>query len=145
VLEAEVYFVILKGPPPLNDSDQDYNDGDDQQDMNEITHRIATHQPQKPQNDQYYRNRPQHFYPPFSLLPKDLLDLTDLFLNFAGCLFTGAFGFQLWIIAQITDNLLDLTLYFVKRTFRLVLRTGFHGVPPFAYFTIRSFFMDLTL
>jgi hypothetical protein len=41
VLEAERYFVILKDPPPLNDSDQDYNDGDDQQDMNEITHRIA--------------------------------------------------------------------------------------------------------
>jgi hypothetical protein len=33
-----------------------------------------------------------------SLFSKNLLDLTDLFLNFAGYLFTGAFGFQLWII-----------------------------------------------
>jgi hypothetical protein len=29
------------------------------------------------------------------LLPKNLLDLADLFLDFAGYLFTGAFGFQL--------------------------------------------------
>jgi hypothetical protein len=33
------------------------------------------------------------------LLPPNLLDLTDLFLNFAGYLFTDAFSFQLWIIA----------------------------------------------
>jgi hypothetical protein len=36
---------------------------------------------------------------PLSLLPQNLLDLTDLFLNFAGYLFTGAFGFHIWIIA----------------------------------------------
>ena len=33
------------------------------------------------------------------LLPQNLLDLTDLFLNDAGYLFTGAFCFQLRIIA----------------------------------------------
>jgi len=32
---------------------------------------------------------------PLSLLPPNLLDLTDLFLNFAGYLFTGVFGFLL--------------------------------------------------
>ena len=31
-------------------------------------------------------------------LQKNLLDLTDLFLNFASYLFTGAFSFQFWII-----------------------------------------------
>jgi hypothetical protein len=36
---------------------------------------------------------------PLLLLPQNLLDLTDLFLNFTGYLFTGAFSFQLWIIA----------------------------------------------
>jgi hypothetical protein len=33
--------------------------------MNKITHRIATHQPQQPQNYQYHSNGPQHL----SLLP----------------------------------------------------------------------------
>ncbi|MDO8721372.1 MAG: hypothetical protein Q7J31_03990 [Syntrophales bacterium] len=36
---------------------------------------------------------------PRSSLTQHLLDLTDLFLNFAGYLFTGTFSFQLWIIA----------------------------------------------
>lgn len=35
---------------------------------------------------------------PPSLLLKNLLDLADLFLNFAGHLFIGTLGFQLWII-----------------------------------------------
>jgi len=51
---------LLNGPPPLNDSDQHDDNGDDQQDMNKVTHRIATHQPQQPQNYQYDGNRPQH-------------------------------------------------------------------------------------
>ena len=46
--------------PPLNDSDQHNDNGNDQQDMNKITHRIATHKPQQPQNYQYDSNRPQH-------------------------------------------------------------------------------------
>jgi hypothetical protein len=37
--------------------------------------------------------------PPLSLLPKNLLNLTDLFLNYAGYPFTGTLGFHLWIIA----------------------------------------------
>ena len=53
----------LKGPPPLNDSDQHDDNGNDQQDMNKITHRIAGHQPQQPQNYQYHSNRPQHLIP----------------------------------------------------------------------------------
>jgi hypothetical protein len=36
---------------------------------------------------------------PLSLLPKKLLDLTDLFLNVSGYLFASTFGFQLWTIA----------------------------------------------
>jgi hypothetical protein len=35
---------------------------------------------------------------PLSLLPQNLFDLTDLFLNFTGYLFTGTFSFQLWIV-----------------------------------------------
>jgi hypothetical protein len=34
---------------------------------------------------------------PLSLLPKNLLDLTDLFLNFAGYLFLLPFAFQIGI------------------------------------------------
>jgi hypothetical protein len=36
---------------------------------------------------------------PFLLLPPNLLDLTDFFLNFAGYIFNGTFIFQIWIIA----------------------------------------------
>jgi len=41
-----------------------------------------------------------------SLLPQDLLDLTDLFLNFAGYLFGFAFGLQLGIIGDFTGHFL---------------------------------------
>jgi len=42
------------------DLDQHGDDGKKQQDMNKITHRIATYQPQQPQNYQYQSNRPQN-------------------------------------------------------------------------------------
>ena len=51
---------------------------------------------------------------PLSLLPQNLFYLTDLFLNFSGYLFSGAFGFQLRIIAEFSGDLLELPLYFVK-------------------------------
>jgi hypothetical protein len=47
-------------PSPLNESDYQDDDGNDQQDMNKITQRIAGDQPQQPQNYQYYSNCPQH-------------------------------------------------------------------------------------
>ena len=62
------------------------------------------------------------------LLPQDLLDLADLFLNFAGSLFAFAFGFQLGIHTEFPGDLLELTRRFVKIAFRLVLRAGFHGI-----------------
>ena len=66
-----------------------------------------------------------------SLLPQDILDLADFFLNFAGSLFVFAFGFQLGILADFPGYLLDLALHFVKLAFCLVLCAGFHGIPPF--------------
>jgi len=48
----------LDGSSPLDDSDQDNDNGNDQQDMNKITHCIATHKPQQPQNYQYDSDRP---------------------------------------------------------------------------------------
>jgi hypothetical protein len=50
----------LNGSSPLNDPDEHNDNGNNQQDMNKITHRIAAHQSQQPQNDQYDRNCPQH-------------------------------------------------------------------------------------
>jgi len=67
---------------------------------------------------------------PLPLLPQDLLYLTDLFLHFAGYFFGFAFGLQLGIIGHFPGDLLDLTLHFVKRSFRLVPNTRFHGIPP---------------
>jgi hypothetical protein len=43
-----------------------------------------------------------------SLLPQDRLDLADLFLHFAGYLFTFAFGFQLGIIGDFPGHFLTL-------------------------------------
>ena len=57
---------------------------------------------------------------PLSLLSPNLLDLTDLFLYLTSELFTNAFSFQLRIIDEYTCDLLDLPLYFVIRSFRLV-------------------------
>jgi hypothetical protein len=48
---------------------------------------------------------------PSPQLSQDLLNLDDLFLNFAGYLFTGTFCFQLWIIACFPE--ISLTLPFV--------------------------------
>jgi hypothetical protein len=56
------------------------------------------------------------------LLPHNLLDLTELFLNFAGYLLIGTFSFQAWIIAQFPGHLLDLALHFMPRAFCLVPR-----------------------
>jgi len=44
------------------------------------------------------------------LFSDDLLDPTDLFLDFAGFPFIFSFCFQVWIIAQFHGELLDLTL-----------------------------------
>jgi hypothetical protein len=56
------------------DVDQYGDDGKKQQDMNKITHCIADYQPQQPQHDEYYSNRPQHL----SLLPDCSFPLTAI-------------------------------------------------------------------
>jgi hypothetical protein len=53
-------YLQLNGSSPLDDSDQDDDNGDDQQNVNKIAHRIAGHQPQQPQNYQNDSDRPQH-------------------------------------------------------------------------------------
>jgi hypothetical protein len=46
----------------------EHNDGDDQKDMNDATHRVATHQGQKPQNEENHTYGPKHAYSPFPLI-----------------------------------------------------------------------------
>jgi hypothetical protein len=53
-------------------------------------------------NDLAHRLLPSVHDTPLSLLPQTLLDLTDLFVNFAGYLFIGTFSFQLRIIVGCT-------------------------------------------
>jgi len=65
---------------------------------------------------------------PLSLLPQNLLDLTDFFLNIAGDLFDFSFGPQLGIIGNFPGHLPDLTFQFVKLSFRLVPGARFHGI-----------------
>jgi len=59
------------------------------------------------------------------LLPENLLDLYDLFLDFAGYLFGFAFRLQLGIIGEFSGHSLDITLCFVKRAFPFALHAGF--------------------
>jgi len=56
------------------------------------------------------------------LFPDGLLDLTDLFLDFAGFNFIFSFYFKVWIIAQFPGDLPDLALDFMSLAFRLVPR-----------------------
>jgi hypothetical protein len=67
---------------------------------------------------------------PLSLLPQDLLDLTDLLLHFAGYLFGFTFGLQRGVIGDFPGHFIGLTLCFVEGTFRFVLSAGFHDIPP---------------
>jgi hypothetical protein len=48
------------------------------------------------------------------LLPQNRLDLTDLFLNFAGYLFGFAFALHLGIIGDFPCNFLDFTLSLLR-------------------------------
>jgi hypothetical protein len=79
------------------------------------------------------KDTPVHGTPLSVLPPQNLLDLTDLFLHFAGYLFGFAFGLQLGTIGDFPGDLLDLTLHFVKRSFRLVPNARFHGIPPLGF------------
>jgi hypothetical protein len=67
------------------------------------------------------------------LLFYNLLKLSDLFLYLAGNPFAGAFAFQLGIIAELSNGLLDSAFQLVKLAFCLVLRTGFHDDSPFGW------------
>ena len=50
----------LLGPSSGNYVNQDHDNGNDEQDMNEPSHRVTAYQSEEPQGYQYYGNRPQH-------------------------------------------------------------------------------------
>jgi hypothetical protein len=52
----------LKWSSSLNNSDQHHHDGDDQEDVDDSTHRVATYQPQQPQDYKNDTYRPQHVW-----------------------------------------------------------------------------------
>lgn len=61
-----------------------------------------------------------------SLLPQNRLDLTDLFLNIADYLFTGATSFELRIIAQFPGDHPYFSFKYVKLPLCFVPDTRFH-------------------
>src|SRR5659263_266860 len=75
---ANVHLPLCQGPAQrstpsslhdlstLKDIDQHHHDRDDQENVNESSHRERGDQPNKPEEDQYDRNGPEHFRP---LLP----------------------------------------------------------------------------
>jgi hypothetical protein len=50
-------------------------------------------------------------------------------LNFARLLFGFSLGFQIAVIRNLSDLLLDGSLHFVEAALDLVFRTGFHVSP----------------
>jgi hypothetical protein len=68
---------------------------------------------------------------PLPLFTQNFLDLTDLFLDFAGDFFGFAFVLQLGIMIELSGYFLKLALYAVELAFHLVFRSGFHDLPPF--------------
>ncbi len=50
----------LRSSSSLNNLDQHDDDGDHQQDMNDPTHRVASHQSQSPQNQKNHKYGPKH-------------------------------------------------------------------------------------
>jgi hypothetical protein len=63
-------------------------------------------------------------------LTQDLFDLADLFLHFTGPFLVFSFYFQPGVQADLSRKLLDLAHDIVEFSFNLVLRAGFHSVPP---------------
>jgi hypothetical protein len=46
----------LQHAPTLNDAKQDYHDGNDQEDVDETSHRVRSDETQQPKDDQDNRN-----------------------------------------------------------------------------------------
>jgi hypothetical protein len=63
------------------------------------------------------------------LVPEDILNLADLFLDFAGYFLVSAFGFPFRFHAEFPIDLPGLTLCFVQLAPRLVLRAVSPGIP----------------
>jgi hypothetical protein len=57
--------VKLQGASALDDTDQDHHDGNDQENMDESSHRIRGKHPDQPQNDQDNGNSLKHLTPSF--------------------------------------------------------------------------------
>jgi hypothetical protein len=49
----------------LNEIDHEHHQGNDQEDMNESTHRVRSDQPQRPHDQQNHKNSPKHVSTPF--------------------------------------------------------------------------------
>ena len=48
----------------LDDPHQHGDDGDNQEQVNEATHRVGAHHPEQPQDEEDYKDRPEHHGPP---------------------------------------------------------------------------------
>jgi hypothetical protein len=55
---SSVGSFLIQSPATGDEVDEHHDNGNYQQDVNEPAHRVTAHQPQRPQNEQYYRNRP---------------------------------------------------------------------------------------
>ena len=55
-------------PPPLNDTNDDHNNREDQEEMNESTHGSRCDKTQKPEDNQYDDNGLEHFSSPSELV-----------------------------------------------------------------------------
>jgi hypothetical protein len=60
------------------------------------------------------------------LFLENLFDIPDLFLDLAGDLFVGAFGFEVRVIGGVANFFLYGSLRVMNRSFDFIFRTVFH-------------------
>ena len=70
---------------------------------------------------------------PGPLLPKHLLDLPDLLLDFASDLFRVTFVRQIGVVRDLSGLFFHFALQLMKRAFDLVFRALFHLVPSLVW------------
>jgi hypothetical protein len=88
----------LSGSTSLDELKNYDNNGNDEENVNQTSHRVTAHQPQRPQNDQYHNYCPQHEI----LLPEMTINFSDPgFFKLLGFIFAAVplliiFGWQQW-------------------------------------------------
>jgi hypothetical protein len=88
--------------------------------------RVRKASPRKTEQAKRNQDDSKHFVHGDLLLLKHFFNLADFLLDFAGDLFSLAFGRQVGVVRNLSHLLFSSTFDFMKLAFDLILRTWFH-------------------